>query len=61
MPFLPIPDGRIYYEVRGEGFPVLQFTPRVTAEYRIRVAMEECRLNPCWYAAGVIPSSGAKP
>jgi len=45
----------------SEGFPVLQFTPTVTAEYRIRVAMEECRVNPCWYAAGVIPSSGVKP
>jgi hypothetical protein len=45
----------------SENFPVLQFTPRVTAQYRIRVTMEECRRNPCWYAAGVTPSSGAKP
>jgi len=45
----------------SENFPVLQFTPRVTAQYRIRVGMEECRVNPCWYGAGVIRSRGAKP
>src|SRR5829696_4238268 len=27
MPFLDIPDGSIYYEVHGEGFPVLLFAP----------------------------------
>jgi len=45
----------------SENFPVLQFTPSVTAQYRIRVGMEECRVNPCWYGAGVIRSRGAKP
>ena len=45
----------------SESFPVLQFTPSVTAQYRIRVGMEECRVNPCWYGAGVIRSRGAKP
>ena len=42
----------------SENFPVLRFTPQVTAQYRIRVAVEECRVNPCWYAAGVIPETG---
>jgi pimeloyl-ACP methyl ester carboxylesterase len=27
MPYLDIPDGSIYYEVHGEGFPVLLFAP----------------------------------
>jgi len=45
----------------SENFPVVQFTPSVTAQYRIRVGMEECRVNPCWYGAGVIRSRGAKP
>ena len=27
MPYLPIPDGELYYEVHGEGCPVLLFAP----------------------------------
>lgn len=27
MPYLTVPKGRIYYEVHGEGFPVLLFAP----------------------------------
>lgn len=27
MPYLPVPDGQIYYEVHGEGYPVLLFAP----------------------------------
>jgi len=27
MPFLAIPDGRIHYEVHGDGHPVLLFAP----------------------------------
>ena len=27
MPYLEIPDGSIYYEVHGEGFPALLFAP----------------------------------
>lgn len=27
MPYLPIPDGQIYHEVTGEGFPLLLFAP----------------------------------
>jgi pimeloyl-ACP methyl ester carboxylesterase len=27
MPYLAIPDGQIYYEVHGEGYPVLLFAP----------------------------------
>jgi hypothetical protein len=39
----------------SENFPVLQFTPTVTMQYRIRVVMERCRMTPCWYAVGVAP------
>jgi pimeloyl-ACP methyl ester carboxylesterase len=27
MPYLPLPDGQLYYEVHGEGYPVLLFAP----------------------------------
>ena len=39
----------------SETFPVLQFTPSATTVYRIRVVMEGCRWNPCWYAVAVVP------
>ncbi len=37
----------------GESFPVLHFTPTVTASYRVKVLMRACQLNPCWYGVGV--------
>jgi len=39
----------------SETFPVLQVTPSTTTVYRIRVVMEGCRWNPCWYAVAVVP------
>ncbi|HEV8379990.1 MAG TPA: hypothetical protein VGQ29_00235 [Gemmatimonadales bacterium] len=45
----------------SESFPVLQFTPRATMEYRIRVVMERCRMNPCWYGVGVVRSGRSTP
>jgi len=39
----------------SETFPVLRFTPSATTVYRIRVVMEGCRWNPCWYAVAVVP------
>lgn len=39
----------------SETFPVLQFTPSATTVYRIRVVMEGCSWNPCWYAVAVVP------
>jgi pimeloyl-ACP methyl ester carboxylesterase len=41
MPFLPIPDGRIYYEVHGTGFPVLLFAPGFLSS-----RIERWRTNP---------------
>lgn len=37
----------------SENFPVLQFTPQVTMQYRVRVAMMACQMNPCWYGVAV--------
>lgn len=39
----------------SETFPVLQFTPSATTVYRLRVVMEGCHWNPCWYAIAVVP------
>ena len=39
----------------SETFPVVQFKPSATTVYRIRVVMEGCRWNPCWYAVAVVP------
>ena len=58
---LALANSELALDRTSESFPVLQFTPSVTAQYRIRVGMEECRVNPCWYGAGVIRSRGAKP
>jgi hypothetical protein len=40
----------------SENAPVLHFTPRLTAPHRIRVVMETCRKNPCWYGIGLVAS-----
>ncbi len=39
----------------SESFPTLHVTPQSTMTYRIRVVMEGCRWNPCWYAVAVVP------
>lgn len=41
---------------KGESLPTLRFTPNRTMTYRVRVVMEACRWNPCWYAVAVVPS-----
>jgi pimeloyl-ACP methyl ester carboxylesterase len=41
MPFLPIPDGQIHYEVRGTGYPLLLFAPGFLSS-----RMERWRTNP---------------
>jgi hypothetical protein len=41
----------------GESLPTLQFTPALSMTYRVRVVMEACRWNPCWYAVAVVPSA----
>jgi len=42
-------------ERNSESFPTLRFTAATTAVYGIRVVMEGCRWNPCWYAIAVVP------
>lgn len=39
----------------SESLPTLHFTSDTTMTYRIRVTMEGCRWNPCWYGVAVIP------
>ena len=39
----------------SESLPTLHFTSDTSMAYRIRVTMEGCRWNPCWYAVAVIP------
>ena len=42
-------------ERNSESLPALRFTAQTTMPYRIRVVMEGCRWNPCWYAVAVVP------
>jgi hypothetical protein len=48
-------NSELALERSSEGFPVIQFSPPVSAAYRIRVSVEECRVNPCWFAVGIVP------
>ncbi len=50
------PSGsEIAKERNSESLPTLRFTPQTTMPYGIRVVMEGCRWNPCWYAVAVVP------
>ena len=50
------PSGsEIAKERNSESLPTLHFTAGTTAVYGIRVVMEGCRWNPCWYAIAVMP------
>jgi len=42
-------------ERNSESLPTLHFTAETTAVYGIRVVMEGCPWNPCWYAIAVVP------
>ena len=42
-------------ERNSESLPTLHFTSGTSAVYGIRVVMEGCRWNPCWYAIAVVP------
>jgi len=48
-------------ERNSESLPTLHFTPEATARYVIRVVMEGCRWNPCWYAIAVVPLRNPPP
>jgi len=50
------PSGsEIAKERNSESLPTLHYTPATTLSYGIRVVMEGCRWNPCWYAVAVVP------
>lgn len=36
---------------------ILQFTPQLSAHYRVRVVVGACQVNPCWYGAAVTRNS----
>jgi hypothetical protein len=57
LALMTLANSEIALERHSEGFPVLRFTPTATTQYRIRVVMEGCRMNPCWYGVGITPSS----
>jgi|GEM_PF-5852022 len=48
-------------ERNSESLPTLRFTAATSAVYGIRVVMEGCRWNPCWYAVAVIPLGKGAP
>lgn len=39
----------------SESLPVLHFTSDTTMVYGVRIMMEGCHWNPCWYAVAVVP------
>lgn len=43
----------------GESLPTLRFTPGRTMTYGVRVVMEGCRWNPCWYGVAVVPQGSS--
>jgi hypothetical protein len=50
------PSGsEIAKERNSESLPTIHFAAQATTSYGIRVVMEGCRWNPCWYAVAVIP------
>jgi hypothetical protein len=36
-------------DIETDDIPILSITPRWTGEFRIRVDMYSCTVNPCWY------------
>lgn len=37
----------------GDGLAMVRYTPQLTARYRVRITMDACDLNPCWYGVGL--------
>jgi hypothetical protein len=53
---LVTPGGsEIAKERNSESLPTVHFTSDTTIAYGVRVVMEGCRWNPCWYAVAVVP------
>jgi len=42
-------------ERNSESLPILHFHAETTTVYGIRVVMEGCHWNPCWYGIAVVP------
>lgn len=40
---------------RSGSLPTLRFTPDRDMTYRVRVVMDACRWNPCWYGVALVP------
>jgi hypothetical protein len=55
LTLLSASGSEIAKERNSESLPTLHFTPDTTTVYGIRVVMEGCRWNPCWYAVAVVP------
>jgi hypothetical protein len=55
LTLLTTSGSEIAKERNSESLPSLHFTPAATQPYGIRVVMEGCRLNPCWYAVAIVP------
>jgi hypothetical protein len=59
---LVTPSGsEIAKDRNSESLPTLHFTPPQTMVYGVRVVMEGCHWNPCWYAVAIVPVGGAFP
>ncbi len=39
---------------RGTNVPIIRVTPLKTQRYRVKVVMDACRMNPCWYGVAVL-------
>jgi hypothetical protein len=55
LTLLSTSGSEIAKERNSESLPTLHFTPDTTTVHGIRVVMEGCRWNPCWYAVAVVP------
>jgi hypothetical protein len=40
-------------DVQRDDTPIVQVTPRETAQYRVKAIMAACRTSPCFYGIGV--------
>jgi len=55
LTLLSASGSEIAKERNSESLPTIHFTPQTTQVYGLRVVMEGCRWNPCWYAVAVVP------
>lgn len=55
LTLLSASGSEILKERNSESLPTLHYTAPAAANYGIRVVVEGCRWNPCWYAVAVVP------